>query len=325
MPFIELNHQLHPLRNGDNLLGGGPQADLQVAGIGRGQLTVRVERVGTLVWSTGGAQAVLNGSPLSAEPMALRDGDRLEVGGVTMVFRDQAALPAFQVASLDDASIPLGATIPMRVKHQKVAGGGGGGGPLSINASAAGSGEGGGRVIQPARPQGSQASAAEPPTFLQPEPSEKHEVQTVAVLKKTSDGSSYVIAGSGFRIGREKRCDLVVPERSVSRLHAEIAIVGSQYLLRDLGRGGTKVNGKQLSEPHKLRVGDTIEIGSSEFVFARRPADASDLIQPNDITPIISNVEDAPTMVALRRGGSSWFTWVLLLIAIGAAAALVVF
>ena len=145
---------------------------------------------------------------------------------------------------------------------------------------------------------------------------------TVAVLH-SANGSSHVIDGSGFRIGREKRCDLVIPDASVSRLQAEISCGGGNYVIRDLGRVSTLVNGKKLKEPHRLSVGDLIKFGDHEFNFAKRPASASGLVRSADVTPIFTAIQDAPTIIGLRRrGGSSWFTWFLILVGAGIAAAM---
>ena len=71
-----------------------------------------------------------------------------------------------------------------------------------------------------------------------------------ASVLRSANGSSHVIDGSGFRIGREKRCDLVIPDASVSRLQAEISCGGGNYVIRDLGRVSILVNGEKLKEPH---------------------------------------------------------------------------
>ncbi len=147
--------------------------------------------------------------------------------------------------------------------------------------------------------------------------------RVVGVLRNLGDGRNYVIDREGFRLGREKRCDIVIPDPAVSRLHAEISFVRGNYLLRDLGRTGTKVNGRKISEPHRLQVGDTIEVGGHEFAFSRRPVDAEGLIRQEEITPIRNQVPDAPTVGVNSLqlgGGTSALTWILLAIAMGLGA-----
>jgi DNA-binding response OmpR family regulator len=62
-------------------------------------------------------------------------------------------------------------------------------------------------------------------------------------------------------IGRGSNCDIVLPERAVSRLHARIERRNQGYVLIDLGsKNGTHVNGQEVKEPHLLQDGDEIQI-----------------------------------------------------------------
>jgi pSer/pThr/pTyr-binding forkhead associated (FHA) protein len=149
------------------------------------------------------------------------------------------------------------------------------------------------------------------------------ERRPVAVLRRSDTGQSYVIGNSGFRIGREKRSDLIIPDRSISRLCAEIGYDHGAYLLRRLGRTTIRVNGKKLGEPHRLALGDVVTIGRYEFTFLRRPAGAEDIVQAEEATPVRSAVPDAPTVEVSARGGSNALTWFLLaLLGLVAGAAL---
>lgn len=62
-------------------------------------------------------------------------------------------------------------------------------------------------------------------------------------------------------IGRDEDCDVVLPERPISRRHAEIRREGDHYLLRDLNsKNGTYLNGQEIEGPVPLRDGDEIQI-----------------------------------------------------------------
>jgi len=64
-------------------------------------------------------------------------------------------------------------------------------------------------------------------------------------------------------------CDLIIPERQISRRHARIERMPAGFLLTDLGsKNGTSVNGSLLSEPHLLQDGDEITLALSiKLVF----------------------------------------------------------
>ncbi len=161
------------------------------------------------------------------------------------------------------------------------------------------------------------------PSRVTPPPTER---RFVGVLRRHDTDEVYVIDRPDFTIGREKRCDLLIPDHAVSRLHAEITSSGNHHTLHDHGRSPTKLNGHELDRPHKLQPGDVIGIGRYEFTFARRPATAEELAGSDSVTPIRSVVPDAPTLMPAhkdQRGGSRVLTWVLLL-ALAALLALIV-
>ncbi len=64
-------------------------------------------------------------------------------------------------------------------------------------------------------------------------------------------------------IGRDKNCDIVLPEVTVSSKHAEISKISDEvYLLRDLGStNGTYINGDKLRGSVNISLSDKIYIG----------------------------------------------------------------
>ena len=78
-------------------------------------------------------------------------------------------------------------------------------------------------------------------------------------------GQRWVIDGDEFLIGRGAECDLVLPERQVSRHHVRITEgENHKYILHDLGsRNGTHINGKRLTGSIQLNDGDTVQIALS--------------------------------------------------------------
>ncbi|HSR33952.1 MAG TPA: FHA domain-containing protein [Anaerolineae bacterium] len=87
------------------------------------------------------------------------------------------------------------------------------------------------------------------------------ETAMLLMVEGPSPGKRIFIEKTEIIIGRDERCDLVVPDRQVSRHHAHIRIEGNGYILKDLGsKNGTFVNGRELKEAHVLQDGDEIQI-----------------------------------------------------------------
>lgn len=66
-------------------------------------------------------------------------------------------------------------------------------------------------------------------------------------------------------IGRGEDCDIVIPDRKISRHHAKISVSKSGVLLEDLkSKNGTHHNGDQIADPVALQEGDMIQIALSQ-------------------------------------------------------------
>ena len=71
----------------------------------------------------------------------------------------------------------------------------------------------------------------------------------------------WTITTDEFLIGRGGDCQLVLPERLVSRHHAKILRQDGSFILQDLdSKNGTYINGKQLKGKAVLLDGDEIQI-----------------------------------------------------------------
>lgn len=70
-------------------------------------------------------------------------------------------------------------------------------------------------------------------------------------------------------LGRESNCDVVIPDRQVSRFHARITPTTEGIILEDLGsKNGTHHNGTSLTAPVMLQDGDAMQISYiQEFIF----------------------------------------------------------
>ena len=78
-----------------------------------------------------------------------------------------------------------------------------------------------------------------------------------------SSGKQFVqsLPFESVRIGRSRDCDIVLEDKGLSRLHAQIESVDGQWIIRDLqSANGVFVNGKKVHET-ALSSGDTVRLG----------------------------------------------------------------
>ena len=45
-------------------------------------------------------------------------------------------------------------------------------------------------------------------------------------------------------IGRSSQCDIIISHDGISRIHAEISLIGNQYVYRDLSKNGSSIGGR---------------------------------------------------------------------------------
>jgi sigma-B regulation protein RsbU (phosphoserine phosphatase) len=73
-------------------------------------------------------------------------------------------------------------------------------------------------------------------------------------------------------IGRHPGCDIVLESAAVSRQHAEVSRIDGGIWLTDLcSRNGTAVNGRQITERHRLQEGDEVVVGDLRLLFSAGP------------------------------------------------------
>jgi pSer/pThr/pTyr-binding forkhead associated (FHA) protein len=97
----------------------------------------------------------------------------------------------------------------------------------------------------------------------------------LTVTQRSEAGSAakpveHVLDDPSITLGRDKACQVVLAQQSVSRNHARISQEGNLFFLEDLGSAyGTQVNGKPLpkGEKHRLRNGDIIAIAQFDVTF----------------------------------------------------------
>lgn len=82
-----------------------------------------------------------------------------------------------------------------------------------------------------------------------------------------TDGREYTMGSAPIVFGREAGCDIVVPNKDVSRRHAEILATPQGYLLIDSSTNGTFVNGDRIEMQRVLARADVIRVGDHDFRF----------------------------------------------------------
>ncbi|MFK7770307.1 MAG: FHA domain-containing protein [Mariniblastus sp.] len=96
------------------------------------------------------------------------------------------------------------------------------------------------------------------------------------VVGGKNDGREIAIAVPRFIIGRGDTAHLRPASDLVSREHCEILVGDGKVIVNDLkSRNGTFVNGKQLSETHTAKSGDSVRIGRLQFELVIDPVKAS--------------------------------------------------
>ncbi len=104
------------------------------------------------------------------------------------------------------------------------------------------------------------------------------------------NGQRWMVKDSTI-IGRDDSCDIIIPDRQVSRHHVRILTTPSGTKIEDLGsKNGTHHNGQLITEPVFLQDGDVILVAlAQQFVFlssdATLPLEAH-LHQPGEISQI---------------------------------------
>ena len=91
--------------------------------------------------------------------------------------------------------------------------------------------------------------------------------QPIAVLYSFQTQQHYKLRDDRTIIGRETTCDVIIPDPSVSRRHAEILHNETGWLIRDTGStNGIIVNGTIVTQS-RIYDGDIIDLGTTQLEF----------------------------------------------------------
>jgi len=93
------------------------------------------------------------------------------------------------------------------------------------------------------------------------------ELEQVGTLTRLADNRQYSLGFGSLRVGRQRRADLVIIDKTVSRHHADLCYESGRYVLYDHSTNGTWINGTLVAVAQPLRNGDRVKFGKVEFSF----------------------------------------------------------
>jgi DNA-binding response OmpR family regulator len=89
----------------------------------------------------------------------------------------------------------------------------------------------------------------------------KDDVPILIAQSGPASGQRWPLVKETITIGRGTECDIVIPDRQISRVHARLTRREEGFELEDLGsKNGTHVNGAPLEGPALLQDGDLIQV-----------------------------------------------------------------
>ena len=110
------------------------------------------------------------------------------------------------------------------------------------------------------------------------------------------------------RIGRDTRNEIVLDDKTVTRVHAEVTSEGNTYYIADLNsRNGVWINGQRIKGRTSLTLGVPVTIGAYELTLEDDvgTSDLSDLVPVAAARTIVSTSAIAlPDRAGLERSGS---------------------
>jgi DNA-binding response OmpR family regulator len=97
-------------------------------------------------------------------------------------------------------------------------------------------------------------------------------------VRRGGEPARHVAVRGAMTIGRGTDCDIVLPGRFVSRVHARLEPKGKRFAIIDAGsKNGVFVNGRLLKTAQLLEDGDEIRIGDYLLVYGESPDRTTEL------------------------------------------------
>jgi pSer/pThr/pTyr-binding forkhead associated (FHA) protein len=128
-------------------------------------------------------------------------------------------------------------------------------------------------------------------------------------LTGATKGDAYILKGNRVVMGRSDTADIRVMDIKSSREHAEIARVGEEWVLSDLGsQNGVVVNDQKVKQV-KLKEGDKIVIGQTVYKFAK--------VENKDGPKPKADFADEPVREEPPSRRTNALLWLIIVVAVG--------
>ena len=105
-------------------------------------------------------------------------------------------------------------------------------------------------------------------------------------------------------IGRRSACDIATEwDGRVSRLHAELILIGGDWIITDdgLSTNGTRVNDTRLTERRRLRDGDLIRVGETIIAYCSPGESAAQTLHADLASLVVTTPAQRRVLLALCR------------------------
>jgi DNA-binding response OmpR family regulator len=123
------------------------------------------------------------------------------------------------------------------------------------------------------------------------------------VLLGSSGATSWMIDADRVTIGRDPSCVIVIDDRRVSRVHAEVRREGARYVLADNNsKNGTFLNGDRVTSPAAIQDGDTVQVALAAELLFVAPGATAPLVEASGPARLASLIVDRE-MREVRIGG----------------------
>ena len=137
-----------------------------------------------------------------------------------------------------------------------------------------------------------------------------HDIPLLIAQTGPVSGQRWVLTQETLTIGRDAECDIIIPDRQVSRVHARLRRVDGGFEIEDLNsKNGTHVNGAPLQGAQRLQDGDFIQVALvARLIYVG--SEATMPLQANPPRPANTSAAVAVQQGRLRVDSAARRVWI---------------